>query len=121
MVVRLLTGEPPAAARAAARRLDAAADADERVVACDLVVVEAYHALHHHYGMPQQEARALLHRFLVSGVVHPEPAEIVHALARGSPGLADRVIHARYRSLGALTLTFDRQQSQLEGAIRLKP
>jgi predicted nucleic acid-binding protein len=120
VVVRLLTGEPASAARAAARRLDAAADAGERVVVCDLVVVEAYHALHHHYGVPHAEAQTLLHRLLMSGVVHPEPAGMVPALTAPGPGLADRVIHARYRGLGAVTLTFDRRQGGLEGAVRLK-
>jgi predicted nucleic acid-binding protein len=120
VVVRLLTGEPVAAARAAARRLAAAADAGERVVVCDLAVIEAYHALHHHYGVPQPEARALLHRLLVSGVVDPEPAEMVPALSATGAGLADRVIHARYRALGAVTLTFDRRQGGLEGAVRLR-
>lgn len=120
VVVRLLTGEPSTAARAAARRLEAAADAGERVVVCDLVVVEAYHALHHHYGVPQAEARALLRRLLVSGVVHPEPAEMVPALTAAGAGLADRVIHARYRGLGAVTVTFDRRRGALEGAVRLK-
>ncbi|MDH4046101.1 MAG: PIN domain-containing protein [Gemmatimonadota bacterium] len=120
VVVRLLTGEPASAARAAARRLEAAADTGERVVVCDLVVIETYHALHHHYGVPQSEARALLQRFLVSGVVHPEPGEIVPALTATGAGLADHVIHARYRGLGAVTLTFDRRQGNLEGAVRLR-
>lgn len=87
---------------------------------CDLVVIEAYHALHHHYGVPQPEARALLRRFLVSGVVHPEPANMVPALTATGAGLADHVIHARHRGLGAITLTFDRRQGELEGAVRLK-
>jgi predicted nucleic acid-binding protein len=120
VVVRLLTGEPAGAARVAARRLAAAADAGERVVVCDLVVIETYHALHHHYGVPRPEARALLRRFLVSGVAHPEPVEMVPALTATGAGLADRVIHARYRGLGAITLTFDRRQGDLEGAVRLK-
>jgi hypothetical protein len=87
---------------------------------CDVVVVEAWHALHHHYGVPQAEAQALLHRFLVSGVVQPEPAGMVPALTGSGADLADRVIHARYRGLGAVTLTFDRRQGNLEGAVRLK-
>lgn len=120
VVVRLLTGEPAGAARAAARRLEAAADTGERVVVCDLAVVEAYYALHHHYGVPQVEAQALLHRFLVSGVVEPEPAGLVPALTGRGADFADRVIHARYRGLGAVTLTFDRRQGNLEGAVRLK-
>jgi predicted nucleic acid-binding protein len=114
VVVRLLTGEPPAAARAAARRLEAAAEAGERVVVCDLVAIETYHALHHHYGVPQRDARALLHRFLVSGVVEPEPVEMVPALTATGGGRT--AIHARYWTGTDL----DRRQGDLEGAVRLK-
>jgi hypothetical protein len=45
---------------------------------------------------------------------------MVPALTATGAGLADRVIHARYRGLGAVTVTFDRRQSELEGAVRLK-
>jgi len=34
-------------------------------------------------------------------------------------GLADRLIHARHRSEGAITLTFDKKMSALDGAVRL--
>jgi hypothetical protein len=34
-------------------------------------------------------------------------------------GLADRLIHARHRAEGAITVTFDKKMSALEGAVRL--
>jgi hypothetical protein len=52
--------------------------------------------------------------------VSVEPIESQGALEpnRGA-GLVDRLIVARYRSVGALTLTFERKQAALEGAERL--
>jgi hypothetical protein len=32
----------------------------------------------------------------------------------------DRLIHARHRALGAVTLTFERKLGALEGAVRLR-
>jgi predicted nucleic acid-binding protein len=86
----------------------------------DLAAAEAYHALQHHYGMPEAETRALLRSFLTSGVVHLDPQEAVREFqpAPGA-GLLDRLIHARYRSAGATTLTLDRGQGRLEGAVLL--
>jgi hypothetical protein len=34
--------------------------------------------------------------------------------------MVDRLIHARHRALGGVTVTFERPQSRLEGAERLK-
>jgi predicted nucleic acid-binding protein len=121
IVVRLLIGLPESQARRARRRLERAVERGERVLVCDLVLAEAYHALRHHYGMPKAEARAALERFANSGVVQVVPPEAVSALAeRAGAGVVDRLIHARYRSLGAVTTTFERKQGALEGAQRLR-
>ena len=88
---------------------------------CDLVVAEAYHALQFHYAVPKAEARSLVRRFVDSGVVLIEPSSARPVLAAvGGAGLVDRLIHARYRSLGAVTLTFERRQARLEGAVCLR-
>lgn len=101
VVVRLLVGLPEA-------------------LVSDLVVAETYFALQHHYAVPRAEAQAILRRFITSGVVRLEPAASANALiAAGGAGLVDRLIHLRYRSLGAITLTFERRQGNLEGAVRL--
>ena len=87
----------------------------------DLVLAEAYYALQHHYGVPKPEIQSILHRFATSGAVHPDPADAVAALEpRRGAGLVDRLIHSRYRALGASTITFERKQGALEGAIRLR-
>ena len=121
VVVRLLVGLPESQARAARRRLEGAVEEGEPVVVSDLVIAEAHHALQHHYAVPKAEARAILRRFVGSGIVTLEPHAAVGALEfAGGAGLVDRLIHLRYRSLGAITLTFERRQGSLEGAVRLR-
>jgi predicted nucleic acid-binding protein len=121
VVVRLLVGAPEGQAQAARRRLEKAFQAGEEVLVCDLVVAEAYHALHYHYGVPKEEARELLVRFLRSGAVSPDPASVLELLGEaGSSGLVDRMIHQRYHDRGASTFTFDERQGRLEGAVELK-
>ena len=122
IVVRLLVGLPEGQARSARRRLERAMEEGEAVLVSDLVVMEAYHALQFHYAIPKDEARSLLRRFVESGTVRLEPRDASGALAATSgAGLVDRLIHARYRALGAVTLTFERRQARLEGAVRLRP
>lgn len=121
MVVRLLVGLPAAQAAAARRRLEQAFEAAEPVIVTDLVIAEAYFALQHHYGVPKAEARALLHRLVQSGLVRADPTEAVDALiAALGAGLVDRLVHARHRRLGAVTLTFERALGHLEGAERIR-
>jgi predicted nucleic acid-binding protein len=121
VVLRLLTGEPEALARVATRRLEEAVASQETVIVTDLVAAETYHALRHHYAMPEGEARSLLRRFLTSGVVHLDPPGALAAFQPGAgAGLLDRLIHARHQEAGATTLTFDRQQGKLAGAVELR-
>jgi hypothetical protein len=92
----------------------------ESVIVSDLVIAEAYFALHHHYGIPKSRARATLAAMVRSGIVTLLPAESDWALEPASgAGLVDRLIHARHRSAGALSVTFDRKIATLEGAVRL--
>jgi predicted nucleic-acid-binding protein len=120
VVLRLLTGEPAKEARLARVRIERAHAAADPVIVTDLVLAEAYFALHYHYGLAKEEARSSLHRMANSGVVTIMPPEAVSALAPSAgAGLVDRLIHARHRSLGTITLTFDKKMSALEGAVRL--
>lgn len=121
VVVRLLIGEPRSQMIAARRRIERATLAGESIVVSDLVVAESYHALRHHYGVPDVDAVAELRRLLESGVVRLDPASALTALdGSGTSALVDRLIVARYRALGAATLTFDRRQGGLEGAVRIR-
>jgi len=120
VVVRLLVGLPEAQALRARARLERALEENETVLVSDLVLAEAYFALHYHYAVPKAAARALLLRFAESGtvVVDPPEASLAFRAARGA-GLVDRLIHSRYRSRGGITVTFEKKQSALEGARRL--
>lgn len=120
VVIRLLVGLPTAQFTVARRRLARAVDAGDTVLVSDVVAAEAYFALQHHYEVPKAEARMLLRQFLHSGTVQLDPKGALEAFddAPGA-GLVDRLIHGRYRSLGASTLTFERKQGGLPGAERL--
>jgi hypothetical protein len=95
--------------------------AGERIVVSDLVVSEAYFALHHHYGVPKQEAVAQLVEILRSGLVEPadgpEVLAVLEAASKSSarPGLVDRLIRAQYDRQSAGMLTFERAAGRLPG------
>ena len=123
VVLRLLIGEPRAQMEVARRRIERALIVGEEVVVTDLVVAEAFHALRHHYGVPETVALGRLRDFLGSDVIHVHPAGAVEALdpgMRGQAGVVDRLIVARHRALGATTATFDRRQARLEGGVLLR-
>jgi predicted nucleic acid-binding protein len=121
VVLRLLVGVPEAQARVAQRRLEQAIEQGESVIVSDLVLAEAYYALQFHYDVPKAEARRMLLRFARSGVATVEPRIAGEVLAHTSgAGLVDRLIHARHRAIDAVTLTFERKQGALEGAVRLR-
>jgi predicted nucleic acid-binding protein len=123
VVLRLLIGEPRSQTEVARRRIERALIAGEKVVVTDLVVAEAFHALRHHYSVPETVARGRLREFLGSHVIHVDPAGAGEALgsgARGQGGVVDRLIVARHRALGATTVTFDRRQARLEGGTLLQ-
>lgn len=120
VVLRLIIGEPAAQAKLAQRRVARALSAGDEILVSDLVAAEAFHALHHHYGIPKEEARAELRAMLRSGVVSIDPPEALGAFepSRGA-GLADRLIVARHRALDASTWTFDRKLGTIQGVERL--
>ena len=100
--------------------------AGRRLVVSDLVISEAYFALHAHYDVPKPEAVAALREVLSSGLVEPAdgPAviEILEAAARSSskPGFVDRLIHAQYERLPASLATFERAAARLAGTMVLR-
>ena len=113
VVLRLLTGEPTAQARAAIRWLRETQAAGTAVVISDLVASEVYFALQHHYGVPKVEALRQLALFFRSGdvVACGEAAEVLETprLASAKPGFVDRLIHQQYRRAKvAAMVTFER-------------
>ncbi len=104
----------------AEQRLQDSLARGDRIVVSDLVLAESYYALHYHYGVPKAEARELLRAMVSSGAVHLQPESSLWALegALGA-GLVDRLIVTRYQGFGAMTWTFDRRLSKLEGTVRM--
>ena len=121
VLLRLLLGVPADQATTALAFVKEARLAGQRVVASDLVVSEAYFALHYHYDVPKPEAITALREVLHSGLVDPAdgPAviEILEETARSSakPGFVDRLIHAQYERRSATMATFERAAGRLAG------
>lgn len=121
VLMRLLLALPADQAATALTFVKEARLAGKRVVVSDLVVSEAYFALHHHYGVPKQEAVARLLEILCSGLVEPSDGpEVLAALeaSRASPakpGFVDRLIRAQYDRRSASMATFERAAARLPG------
>jgi predicted nucleic acid-binding protein len=125
VVLRLLVGDPPDQARVALETVQDAAAAGRLCLVSDLVVAEAYFALHAHYGVPKKEAVTTLRDFLRSDLVQPEGAalEALEATARASRklGFLDRLIHAQYARASVSLATFEKAAARLPSAVLLKP
>jgi len=122
VVVRLLTGEPPDQAARALAFVSESRQASNVIFVSDLVVTEAYYALHAHYGVPKSEALRTLLDLMESGLVQPEPGgcalDALRAMksAPQKPGFADRLIHAQYRRHSAGLASFESASRRLAGA-----
>ncbi len=117
VLVRLLVGEPAAAASRAKERLLEVHRLRQPVYVSDMVIAEAYNALKFHYGSASEDIRSSLLAMLTSGLIHPEPGSGVLAVLQsklsGKAGFVDRLIHARCEVDGLTTLTLDRAQAKL--------
>ena len=126
VVLRLLVGSPPDQAEAALGFVRQSRSAGVRIVVSDLVVSEAYFALHAHYDVPKAAAIAALLEMLGSGLVEPADGPgilaVLGSAARSSakPGFVDRLIHEQYQRSSARTTTFERAAGRLTGSIVLK-
>ena len=125
VVMRLLTGEPPKQTRRAYEYLLELQQNGQEAIVSDLVVSEAYFALHAHYGVPKSEAVEALLDFLRAGLVAPEPGgRAIEALtamtaAPGKPGFVDRMIHAQYLALPAQVASFETAFRRLPNTVIL--
>jgi len=121
VLVRLLTGDPPAGFAGTVRALTALVADDAEIVASSQVIGEAYIAVQHHYGVSKAEARAALLSVLQSGLVAPQhgAAVIVALEALTGCGLVDRLIADHYRRADLVTLTLDRRMATLPDVRRI--
>lgn len=123
VVMRLLVGAPLAQFRLAARFLEDRVAAGRTVTVEDLVLAEAYFALQSAYTMPNDEAIAVLARFIAApGIAvsdHAREALALPDLARAKPGFIDRLIFGQAAASGAALATFEKAAARLPGAIVL--
>jgi predicted nucleic acid-binding protein len=121
VLLRLLLGEPAEQAATALAFVKESWLAGRRVVVSDLVVSEAYFALHHHYAVEKREALARLLEILRSELVEPaDGPQVLAALeaagrSPAKPGFVDRLIRAQYDRLSAEMATFERAGARLPG------
>jgi len=85
----------------------------------DLVVMEAYYALQHHYGISKIAALKTLRSLFQEDGISPEDGDaVVEALDAvlagiSKPGLVDRLIHARALKAEGELYTFEKAASRL--------
>ena len=117
VVLRLLTGQPPAQAAKAVALLDQLRRGGHRPVVSDLVVAEASFALQHHYGVGKADALGALRDMFDAGEIDATGAAATvlgtPGLSTAKPGFVDRLIHAGYATAGGRMATFERASSRL--------
>ena len=117
VVMRLLTGQPQELSLLARSYMAEVEQAGAKVVVSNLVVLEAYFACQHHYGMPKDAVLAGLQRLLSmpTFVVHPQllPMLATPGLATAKPGFLDRLIHAESESARLPLVTFEKTAARL--------
>jgi predicted nucleic-acid-binding protein len=124
VVMRLLTGQPQELSLLARSYMAEVEQAGAKVVVSNLVVLEAYFACQHHYGMPKDAVLAGLQRLLSmpTFVVHPQllPLLATPGLATAKPGFLDRLIHAESESARLPLVTFEKTAARLTNTRLLK-
>lgn len=117
VLLRLLTGTPEDQAKRALADVQERLSRSEIIVVSDLVIAEAYFALHYHYHVPKADALRLLEAFLaeagISALGYAPAVLATPNLATANPGFVDRLIHAEYKAKAGLMLTFEKKAARL--------
>lgn len=120
VLLRLLVGQPADKAQRAVRFLEALSRRGDRAVVCDLVVAEAYFALHYHYRVPKSAALGALRKMFEDGEIESSgvAADVLESgganLASAKPGFVDRMIQANYLSSDGSMATFEKASGRLQ-------
>lgn len=125
VVMRLLTGQPLDLATIARGYMTETEQAGAKVFVSNLVVLEAYFACQHHYGMAKDAVLTGLHELLSipTFIVHPLllPLLTTEGLASAKPGFLDRLIHAEATTAHLPLVTFEKVASRLPHTQLLTP
>jgi predicted nucleic-acid-binding protein len=124
VVMRLLTGQPLHLATIARRYMAETEQAGAKVFVSNLVVLEAYFACQHHYGMAKDAVITGLQQLLSmpTFVLHPQllPLLATEGLATAKPGFLDRLIHAEATTAHLPLVTFEKAAARLPHTQLLK-
>lgn len=124
VVMRLLTGQPLDLTTLARNFMAETEHTGAKVFVSNLVIMEAYFACQHHYGMPKQAVLDGLAKLvsLTTFVVHPQLIELLSmpGLAAAKPGFLDRLIHVEATTARLPLVTFEKAASRLPQTIILK-
>lgn len=117
VLMRLLTGQPLDLSEVARIYMAGVERAGAKVFVSNLVVMEAYFACQHHYGMPKNAVLRGLSQLLSipTFVVHPQliPLLAIEGLATAQPGFLDRLIHAEAATAQLPLVTFEKAAARL--------
>jgi predicted nucleic-acid-binding protein len=117
VIMRLLIGQPQDLAAAARGYMAEIEQSGAKVFVSNLVVLEAYFACQHHYGMSKEAVLVGIHSLLSMStfVVHPQllPLLASDGLATAKPGFLDRLIHAEATTARLPLVTFEKAASRL--------
>ena len=124
MVMRLLTGQPLDLATTARNYMAETEQVGAKVFVSNLVVMEAYFACQHHYGMSKADVLVgLLKLFSIpTFVVHPQLMGLLSmpGLATAKPGFLDRLIQAEASANRLPLITFEKAAARLPHTKLLK-
>ncbi len=122
--MRLLTGQPLDLATTARSYMAETERAGAKVFVSNLVVMEAYFACQHHYGMSKTAVLDGLMKLLSipTFVVHPQLISLLSmpALASAKPGFLDHLIHAEATTARLPLVTFEKAAARLSHTQLLK-
>lgn len=121
VVLRLLIGEPIDQAKKAYSYIESCYSRGISVIVSDLVVLETYHALCHHYQVPPIKATKALSDFLSSDMITPSGHALTMAKefkGKGA-GFEDRLIRMDFLDHADEVVSFDNKFSKLPGVSKL--
>lgn len=124
VVMRLLTGQPLDLTTVARNYMAETERSGAKVFVSNLVIMEAYFACQHHYGMPKEAVLEGLLKLLslTTFVVHPLLPSLLSVpdLATAKPGFLDRLIHAEATTARLPLVTFEKAAGRLPQTTVLK-
>ena len=125
VLLRLLVGEPESQAQVALTFLTDCFNQEIPVFVSDLVVAEAYYALHYHYKVPKKEALEKLRDMFDSKMITSSEYSTANVLLsklenqKGKLGIVDRMIYAQYQMTHSKLATFEKASKQWVNAVVL--